>query len=185
MLRSFCDRCRNECPSNNSASRRFESLAFGPDGESIGLEVLLLRNRAQQADLHVCDHCAEELLIHAADSFPDSKLLTEKQRWMQKLKEYEAEEQEFIQRKAAVEMRERQATDALREAAEVKSIAEKQKDLDKQKILVLEAKINALIHAQQAEKKQRENLRRQWELDQESDPDYVEAVLQRERKRAS
>lgn len=185
MLKSFCDKCHQECHSSTAASRRFEHLSQSLDGLSVGLEILILSNKAISPTCHICDECLTELLTLAIDTFVESKLVKHKYHWATKLKSFEQLETEMNKRVAVLEGRETEASDRMREAAEVKSIAEKQRALDANQIQILQAKVNALTHAEESRTKTLIAQQRQREEDERVYPEYIKKVEAREKRRSS
>lgn len=180
MLKAFCDSCGNECVGPKSGTRRFDVLK-----NDLGFEVIPLRNAQVSQSNHVCDNCLSELLITAAKTFVKAPIVIASFAALSDAQKYATQQRVIKDKLDGASEKEKAAEAKLAEAKQFIADAERQKQVDDERIAVLSAQVRSLTARNNTEARLKLAAEAQAEIDAVDNPTYTENVQRRERLRAS
>ena len=177
MLKPFCDVCGEP---GNFTTKRFPRLAA-----NLGLDVTILFENAVGSNHHVCSECLPEMLLGAAKTFEEAKVIVKEKTALVDAVDYSNVKRKLAERTAILDTKERELwarlTDHNNELASIKKRAED----DANEIKVLKAQVETLKNSFETKVRQEIASRIQALSDEKEDPEYAARVKRRESIRAS
>jgi hypothetical protein len=177
MLKAFCDSCGEPA---TAPSKRFEKL----EGR-LGLEAVLLFDGTNTPGHHICDECFPKLLLEAAKSFPDAKIITRYKTALVGSIDYSKLRKDLVERAALISKREKELDTKIIECGDAIKACEEKSTAGIQQIAVLDAQLAALNSSFEARVRREVAAQVQARIDAQDNPEYVNRVGRREALRAS